>query len=432
MIRTPARTLLPFVLLLAVAGGCAPESASTPENAAPGEGESAPDPKTQARLRMAYTLLDEGQIDAGLEQLRRLPDAPAVQSGPAHPPPWLEPVVERLLRRRAVEEADSLLRMTGPIATRSPRLQVLTANLQVLEGEVEAAIGTYAAIRSDDPELQVKVLHELASLELARGEAAAALERAREGLALVPGHQPLKLLASQALRRLDRPREALAELATMNPAPARWVAEAELHLDVFDRPDTAVTLMLRATRSVPQDLHFRQTLGRAQLAAGQFERAVQSLEPLAKLPTPFEQSQELLARARRARGDVAAADSLDAIVQAKRRADEVGALRVEGLRFSYDGEHERALERFDAALALAPSDGDLHNDRGTALANLERWAAAERAFRRAAELRPQDPTPMENLARLYDRTGDVEQRDRALAEAQERRSALAESTATPR
>ena len=430
--RVVGVTTLAMVLGGLIGCGSGPES--RPDAAAPVSGDAATDAegRLQARVRMATTLLDEGQIEAGLDQLRRLPAGPESQVSATHTPTWFEPVIERLLRRRELGAADSLLALSGPLGGRSPRVQALTASLQVMKGEFENAVGTYAAIRTDDPALQVRVLHELASLELTRGEARAALERAHEGMVLAPAHQPLRLIAAQALRQLDRPTEALSELRAMNEAPARWVAEAELFLDFFDRPDTAVALLQRALRIVPHDLHFRHTLGRALLEAGDARRAVQTLHPLAARPAPFGQSQSLLVRAYRESGQASSADSLEALIGAKEQQERVQELRLEGLRLSYGDENEAALATFDAALALAPTHGDLHNDRGTTLARLQRWDEAERAFRRAAGLRPADPTPVENLARLYDRTGDVDARDQALVEAQARRAAPADAPGSQR
>lgn len=418
--RWPRSIILTLSVMSATFSACAPRQEPAPSQVPAEQSESA---RTDARLRLARTLLDEGQIGAAVEQLRRLPDTTEHRIAPGSAPVWLESIVAALLERRALGVADSLLQLTGPLAQRPAPLQALTANLQVMQGDVEMAVGTYSSIRTSDPALQVKVLHELATLHLARTEYDLALDRAREGIALAPSHQALFVLAAQALRYKGEPEAALAELAQMNASAARFAAEAELYLDVFDRPDTAVALLTRATRVVPRDPAIRQMLGRALLESGEPARAVGVLRTLAELPQPFDRSQELLARALRATGKAAPADSLDALVRARDRRQRAAELRVQGLRHSYAEENALALERFEEAIALQSDDGDLHNDRGTVLAKLQRWGEAEAAFRRAAALRPRDPVPHENLARLYDRTGDVEARDRSLDEAARLRAA---------
>ena len=71
----------------------------------------------------------------------------------------------------------------------------------------------------------------------------------------------------------------------------------------------------------------------------------------------------------------------------------------------------QGLEVVDAreAVQVGACDGG-----GAVLARLERWEPAEQAFLEASRLEPEAPTYVQNLARLYHRTGEVAARDSAL------------------
>jgi Flp pilus assembly protein TadD len=381
-------------------------------------GSASPPPaardRDDARLRMAEALLSEGEIASAIEQLHRLAEAPEHQIRPGAVPEWADRVIERLIRRRAIQPADSMLRLMGPLRTRSANQQMLSANVMVLAGEIDQAVAIYSGIETDQPAMQVRVRHELASLYMMAGDPRAALDRARDGLALDPDHGPLRVLAAQALAEQGKPRLALTELEQLPMSAARWATEGEIYLDFLGAPDSALHPLRQANIEMPRDGAIRQMLGRAYGAAGKHELAINYLRPLASLPVPFENSQRHLAVAYRAMGRGAAADSLDAIVDARELHQRVQATRLEGLRHSVADELDAALASFERALELAPRDGELHHDRAVILARMERWDEAEAAFESTLELRPDDPTVHVNLARLFDRTGRSAERDAML------------------
>ena len=406
--RPSIRLLLLVSLCALVACGRAPGDENVPEP------EVARD-RTSARVRMAEALLAEGQIASAREQLVQLARDPEQRIAPDNVPAWTNGIIESTIRRGALALADSLLRRTGPIEERGVERQILTANLRVLQGSIDEAVAIYSSIRTDDPQVQVRVLHELATLHMRRGAWQEALDRAREGLALDPGQGPLRVLSARALDELGRSDDALAELERMPPSPARWTTEAEIQLESFERPDRAVALLRRAQESVPRDSGVALLMGRAQLARGNAAAAAASVEPLARRPRPYPGSREVLVEAWDALDRIGAADSLRAELQSERDLYERQRLRVEGLRASRAGDLDVALDRFDRALAIDPSDGELHHDRGVVLARQEQWPAARTAFETAARLRPDDVSILLNLARLFDRTGRAAARDSILA-----------------
>lgn len=409
MIRSAPTKVLALGLLIALVSACGERT---------GESASGPDPAA-SRLKMARTLLNQGLIPEGLDQLRRISDDPRHAIRPGHQPEWFESIISQLILRRALDPADSMLALTGPVADRPARLQALSANLMVLEGDREGAIATWAAIRTDDPELQIEVHHELATLYMMIGRPEEAQNQAREGLSLDPERWQLRLLLADALLMAGNPDAALEEVQRLEPGVARWQIEARIQLEGFDRPDQAVTLLGLAHRASPRNPDIRLALARAHAANGQWLEARVLAEPLANLPVPFTGSRELLVEIYEATGEQQAAARLRDELKIEAEVGEATMLRVGGLQASMEGKLEVALELFDRGLAIDPEHADLHNDRGAVLARMERYEEAEAAFLEAVRLAPDDPTVQENLARLYQRTDQPELRDAAIARWQE-------------
>ena len=364
---------------------------------------------------MAKALLEQGHVPESLEQLRKLPMTTEHSIGPLAQPEWFEPVVAQLILRRALFEADSMLALTGPLADRSPRLQALSANLMVLQGDTEGAIATWAAIRTDDPKMQIQVHHELATLYMISGRASEAESQCREGLVLAPDGWQLRMLLAESLLEQGHREEALAEVRKMQPGVARWQTEARIELEGFKRPERAVILLSQANRASPRNPNIRLQLARAHIVASQYPEARVLLEPLVNLPRPFSGSREALIEVYDAIGETEKAGVLRDRLKSENDDDQSRRLRVAGLQASMAGDLETALENFDRALLVDPDDADLHNDRGAVLARMERYEEAEDAFRKAEELAPDDPVVQENLARLYHRSGETGLRDAALA-----------------
>lgn len=398
-----ARALL-FTALLAVAACGDPGEKS---------GSEVPD-RSAARVRMAQALLAEGHVAESIEQLRKLPATAENSIGPLSQPDWFEPVVAQLVLRRNLAEADSFLTLTGPLADRSPRLQALSANLMVLQGDTERAIATWAAIHTDDPAMQIQVHHELATLYMLSERPDEAESQCREGLVLDPDGWQMRMLLAESLFRQGRSDEALVEVRKMAPGVARWQTEARIELHGFDRPERAVQLLSQANRAAPRNADVRLQLAQAHIAARQYPEARVLLEPLVNLPRPLPGTREALIEVYDAIGESEGARKLRQQLEAESDHDELTRFRVAGLQASMAGNLETALENFDQALAIDPDDADLHNDRGAMLARLQRYKEAEAAFRTAEELAPEDPVVQENLARLYHRTGDTGLRDAAL------------------
>jgi Flp pilus assembly protein TadD len=368
---------------------------------------------------MARALLSQGHVDEAMEQLRKLPPTADNSIGPVQQPPWFEPLLRQLVLRRAVHQADSLLELTGPLGKRPASLRAISANVMVLRGDYERAIATWASIRSNDPAMQLQVHHELATLYLMTGRAAEAEVQAREGLTLQPDEWPVRILLAEALLSQGRAEEALLEIRRLEPGVVRWQVEARIELEGFDRPAEAVKLLEQASRASPRNPDIRLQLGRASLANAQLTEARALLEPLANLPVPFSGSREALVEVYEAQGETELADRLRGQLREEGAYAEARDLRVSGLQKSMGGDLDGALADFERAIGIDPGEASLHNDRGAVLARMERYDEAEAAFRRAEELAPEDPVVQENLARLYQRTGDQEARDAAIVRWQE-------------
>lgn len=375
-----------------------------------------------ARLQSALALLRDGQVAAGLDELRRATSTSGATSGAgsasatgprgARSPSWLPEVVQMLVDRRWLAQADSLLQAYPGALETNADLTILAAQLAKTAGRLEEAAGRYrAALRdaSAAPDAQT----ELARLELDRGRFAEAADAAREALRLQPERTEARLTLVQALLKAGGTPEALEQARRMpaGAARARFLGAAHLALG---RPDSAAVWLRRAHEAQPDADAAGLLLGRAELAVGNAAEASRVIRPLAARPEPFEDAQLHLETALRELGRTAAADSVRRAYGATLRRREAVALRVEGLQKTAGGDLAGALHAFERARELDPQLLDLANDVGAVLARLGRFEEAQQELQHAARLQPESAAVQRNLANLYQLTGDTLRRDQAL------------------
>jgi len=98
--------------------------------------------------------------------------------------------------------------------------------------------------------------------------------------------------------------------------------------------------------------------------------------------------------------------------------DEATQLYIEGIQAYGRKEHDVAVERYQASLAVRPDDTEVINALAIALMELERFEEALEAGQKFVELDPDDPMAHTSLSMIYQRMGKI---DEAEAEAAKHR-----------
>lgn len=89
--------------------------------------------------------------------------------------------------------------------------------------------------------------------------------------------------------------------------------------------------------------------------------------------------------------------------------DEATTLYIEGIQAFGRGEHDVAVERYHASLAVRPDDTEVLNALSMALMGLERFEEAVEIGNKVVELDPDDPMIHTSLSMIYQRMGKIEE-----------------------
>ncbi len=377
-----------------------------------GKGEEAGGALIDSRLQMGLSFLQDGDVEAGLDQLRAMTAETGGGPRPGTAPSWLPEAVEHLLQWRALGAADSMLALLGPADGRPPYHRYLTARLAALRGDESEALRLYEGVRGGN-ELMAKATEAAAILHRSNGRHDAALQSARRGLTVSPGNERLGNLVVSSLLDLQQPAEALAAATKLPVSAERRTFEGAAHLALGDVASARAALE-EARRVHPKSTRVQYLLGQVYIKEGVATQAAQLLAPLANAEPPYQDSQAFLAEAYRSMGRTAMADSLAGAFELHRVRRDANALRTAGLKMLHAGDLEGAITPLRQAQTVDPNDGNLPNDLGAVFARLKRYDEAEREFLRAAVLRPDDPAVQRNLAQLYELSGNAQARDAAL------------------
>ncbi|MDE0262596.1 MAG: tetratricopeptide repeat protein [Bryobacterales bacterium] len=147
-----------------------------------------------------------------------------------------------------------------------------------------------------------------------------------------------------------------------------------------DNPEAAARVLRQATSLNPGDRAAQYALGRALRASGQADEA------------------------RRVLGGIAASGSDRALEEA--RINEAGQLNNQGLQAETDGNFELALQRYEAAAAIAPDEVGFHRNAALALCRLNRWVEAKARLREVLRKAPGDPDATKALYIALDHAPD--------------------------
>ena len=254
-------------------------------------------------------------------------------------------------------------------------------------------------------------------------EALAELERARR----VSPKEPLVpyLIGSLKLQQGDvagaiTALEQAVELDPTQPHALYTLAQATIRAGQRDRGRALLQeFQAKKTRSADQDARQRAALaafgrGRELLASGDVVGAASSLREAASGDAGNPHTWAQLAKVELSLGEAAAA--LESISMARGlAAGESEYLFLESVALAQLGRAQEAKVSAEQAVRRDPTVASYHNQLGLVLQKLNLLGPAVAAYRRAAELMPQEASYLLNLATALEASGDQEASAAAMA-----------------
>jgi len=223
------------------------------------------------------------------------------------------------------------------------------------------------------------------------------IARALEKLKETPAFQACVIRIDRPDTDLDSPREITPEtvLAALAEALDTFCENQSWQWSLIDRDNFACFL------SLPDES--------APVSRGpELQAALETLQPAtfsigcARYPLIDYKREEMLANALKAL-DHAAFFGPGSVVD----FDAV-SLNISGDRFYQKGDHNRAMDEFNRALALDPENVNVHNSLGVCYGVLGAFEKAVKVFRTAADLAPDDLMPVYNIGLAQLLIGDKE------------------------
>jgi tetratricopeptide (TPR) repeat protein len=189
------------------------------------------------------------------------------------------------------------------------------------------------------------------------------------------------------------------------------------------RVEAAEASFVEALRLEPGAIFAHLGLGQILLARGDLEASRRHLTAAVKVAPRFREAHGLLAEVNRRQGDLETVKQIrrmlsrlpdknpipDPLAETERNSEGVSAYwcDVRGQAYLGQGQTDKAIEAFAAAIAARPGTPDLHNRLGTALVRAGRYGEAISSFRTALELAPGYAQAYTNLGGALVTTGRV-------------------------
>lgn len=349
--------------------------------------EAASKSKTQqplARIRLGQIAIASGDVEGGV---RNLEDATATEGAPIQAEMAL---IAGYTRQGQTAKALAVAQGLVKRQPTDPMAHQILGSVHVLRKENAAARAAYSKALELNPSYLPAVAG-LARLDLAEGKP----EGARARFETVVGREPKNELALLGL----------ADVMAATKAPATEIVPV-LERAISARPDSAtarvalVNLHLKekntraalaaaqdAAAALPRDARVLDALGRAQVAAGETNQAIetfnrlaaaepQSVVPLMRLASVYASRQE-------------PAKALELLLRAQRLAPTDAAIgRDLVLGYLMAGKVDEALKQARALQVAAPKSPAGFALEGDIYATTKQWPPAERAYRDGLKVDP--------------------------------------------
>lgn len=303
-------------------------------------------------------------------------------------------------------------------------------------GEPQVATAIDEARRAARHDPSAATIGRLGEIFHAHGLHSEAVDCYRLAMELAPRDPRWPYLAALATRKLDL--EASIELFELAIARGADHPALMIHLGdtlaQLDRPDAAIERYEAALALDPTSTHALRGLGQTALGRGEIEPALAHLERARELAPWHGEVRLLLARAYQRLGRTAEAErellaagafpdpiqAADPIMQAvTARAVNSAALADRGGRLARAERYAEAERLYRRVLEIRPGTATDHFNLGASLARQGKTGAAIAEYRRALELEPENPYALNNLALALadggDLPGAIEHLERALA-----------------
>jgi tetratricopeptide (TPR) repeat protein len=280
------------------------------------------------------------------------------------------------------KKARGMLHDLEPIAEQHPEVWLVDGQCALALGDPGGALAQGRRYLDKQPKATAAGHALVGEAHAARGNLGEARKELETAVALEPAHRRWPVRLAYVLRRAGNPADALATLDKLGPPSAPgidpdWYLEVGEALLAQGDAKAAVGRLAAAVPELPGDAEIRTVLGAAQLAAGQGEAAIKSLDEAEAIrSTP--RSRKLLATA------------LTTVAVARLSANDAAAA-------------EPMLAR---AEPLDPGDAVVLRDLGIARLALNKPADAVAILDRAIKIDPSGITWM-LAARAHALAGDV-------------------------
>jgi tetratricopeptide (TPR) repeat protein len=311
-----------------------------------------------------------------------------------------------------IEALKANLREEGERFPRDAQLHALLARflaekkLMVL-ALAESLRAQQAGSADSDSKVQLAILENAAGAHEDAIRNATAVEKQSESpTALRASAAGVAGLSYESIGQRDQAILHLQEAIRLDPLRENsYLALADL-FEQAQKYAEAANVLEQGRKSIPGSTSFLLPLGADLVRIEKYQQGIDALRELLRQAPDQDQAYLSIADASRKMGNPAQElDALEKLSQRKPDYPMIHVLIARAMLNAIPVDYAKVLDELALAEKIAPADPDVFYLRGKAYAATNRPEEAVAALKRSIDLRPQEPGPYYQLARLYQKLG---------------------------